>query len=121
MAKMLSGRMEYDELVQEVLPHLLAKCDTCTALVEEIRRLQRQIGHWDEMVAVQESREAPELVARLSGLPYDEQLREAEEEESLQAWGVCDLLMKKSRAAACGDPQWAVDLATLAVRLTAYL
>src|SRR5436305_1633578 len=121
MAKMLSGRMEYDELVQEILPHLLARCETCTALVEEIRRLQRQIGHWDEMVAVHESREAPERVARLVGLPLEEQLQMAEEEEGLQAWGVCDLLLQKSREAVCAEPQRAVDFALLAVRLSAHL
>jgi tetratricopeptide (TPR) repeat protein len=121
MAKLLSGRIEYDVLVQEILPHLLAKCETCSALVEEIRRLQGQIGHWDEMVAVLESQEAPELVARLEKLPYPEQLHQAEEEESLQVWGVCDLLLKKSRAAVCGEPQRAVDFATLAVRLSVHL
>jgi len=121
MAKLLAGKMEYDEFLQDVLPHLLAKCETCTALVREVQRLQREIGHWDELVAVHESREAPELVARLAGLPYEAQLQRAEEEESLHAWGVCDLLLKKSRAAAATDPHRAVDLATLTVRLSTHL
>jgi len=43
-------------------------------------------------------------VARLAGLPYEEQLRRAEEEESFQAWGVCDLLLRKSREATSADP-----------------
>lgn len=121
LAKLLSGRLETDELLQEILPHLLSRCETCTGRVEEIRRLQRQIGHWDELVAVHESREAPALVARLAALPYAEQLRLAAEDESLQAWGVCDLLLRKSREAAASDPQRAVDWATLAVRLSAFL
>jgi len=121
LAKMLSGRMEYDELLQEMLPHLLAKCETCSALVEEIRRLQREIGHWDEMVAVEESRVAPERVEQLADLPFEEQLQQAEEDEGLQAWGVCQLLLKRSRKAACADPQRAVDLALLAVRLSEHL
>ncbi len=121
LAKLLSGRMEADELLQEILPHLLPRCDTCTALVEEIHRLQRQIGHWDEMVALHESREAPERVAWLVGLPFSEQLQAVEEDESLQAWGVCDLLLQKSREAVCAEPQRAVDLALLAGRLSAHL
>jgi tetratricopeptide (TPR) repeat protein len=121
LAKLLAGKMEYDELVFEVLPHFLAQCDTCSGRVAEIRRLQAQVGHWDEMVAVFESREAPALVARLAGLPYEAQLAHAESEESLQGWCVCDLLLKKSLAAVCGEPQRSVDLATLAVRVAAHL
>ena len=52
LAKLLSGRLETDELLQEILPHFLSRCDTCTAQVVEIRRLQRQIGHWDELIAL---------------------------------------------------------------------
>jgi tetratricopeptide (TPR) repeat protein len=121
MAKMLSGRMEHDELLQTILPHLLARCETCAALVQEIHRFQREVGHWDEWVAVLESREAPERVASLAGLSYEEQLQQAEEDESLHAWGVCNLLLVKSREAAAADPHRAVDLATLAVRLSDHL
>ncbi len=87
MAKLLAGKMEYDELAFEVLPHLLAQCEVCSARVAEIRRLQGQVGHWNEMVAVFESREAPALVERLSRLLLEAQLRQAETEESLQGWG----------------------------------
>ncbi len=121
MAKLLAGKLEYEEMVFEVLPHLLARCETCSALVEEIHRLQGQVGHWDEMVAVFEGREAPALVEQLSELPYAAQLEQTETEESLHSWGVCDLLLEKSRAAVCGEPQRAVDLATLAVRISAHL
>src|SRR5436309_11353754 len=121
MAKMLSGRMEHDELLQTILPHLLARCETCAALVQEIHRFQREVGHWDEWVAVLESREAPERVASLAGLSYEEQLQQAEEDESLHAWGVCNLLLVKSREAAAADPHRAVDFATLAVRLSGHL
>jgi tetratricopeptide (TPR) repeat protein len=121
MAQLLAGKMEYDEMVFEVLPHLLAQCEVCSARVAEIRRLQGQVGHWNEMVAVFESQEAPALVEQLSGLPLEAQLRQAETEESLQGWGVCDLLLRKCRAAVCGEPQQAVELATLAVRVAAHL
>ncbi len=121
MAKLLAGKMEYDELAFEVLPHLVAQCEVCAARVAEIRRLQGQVGHWNEMVAVFESQEAPALVERLSGLPLEAQLAQAETEESLQGWGVCDLLLRKCRAAVCGEPQQAVELATLAVRVAAHL
>jgi tetratricopeptide (TPR) repeat protein len=121
VAKLLAGKMEVEEMVFEVLPHLLAQCDTCSSLVAEIRRLQGEVGHWSEMVAVFERREAPALLAELEELPYEAQLRQVETEESLQAWGVCDLLLAKSRAAVCGEPQRAVDLATLAVRVSARL
>jgi tetratricopeptide (TPR) repeat protein len=121
LAKLLSGRMEYDELIQEFLPHLLGKCEACSALLEEIRRLKQEIGHWDELVAVLESREAPQLFEHLAAHPFEEQLRLVEEQEAFHAWGFCDLLLKRSREAASGDPQRAVDLALLAVRLSVHL
>jgi hypothetical protein len=51
----------------------------------------------------QDQQWAKTKVGELERLPYPEQLHQAEEEESLQVWGVCDLLLKKSRTAVGGE------------------
>src|SRR5581483_5462016 len=68
-----------------------------------------------------EGRQAPELWTRLVGLPYAEQLREVEEREELHAWGLCQLLLQKSREGTFSDPARAVELANLALRIVRHL
>jgi tetratricopeptide (TPR) repeat protein len=121
LAKWLSGVLEHDEMLRLVIPHFLARCPVCRERHEEIRRLQKEVGHWDEEVAVMESRQAPELWDRLAERPYAEQVREIEEDEELHAWGLCQLLLRKSREATFNDPAKAVELANLALRVVRHL
>jgi tetratricopeptide (TPR) repeat protein len=121
LARWLSGVLEHDEVLRLVIPHFLCKCPGCRQTYEEIRRLQEEVGHWDAEVAVEEGRLAPILWERLAELPYPEQIRELEEREDLHLWGLCQLLLKQSRAASFSDPSKAVELANLALRVVRHL
>src|SRR5215210_733097 len=121
LAKWLSGVLEHDEMLRLVIPHFLARCPVCRERHGEILGLQKEVGHWDEQVAVVEGRQAPELWARLAERPYPDQLREIEEDEELHAWGLCQLLLRRSREATFNDPGKAVELANLALRLVRHL
>jgi tetratricopeptide (TPR) repeat protein len=121
LAKWLAGVLEFDEMVRLVIPHFLACCPECRWRHEEILRLQEEVGHWDEEVAVIEGRQAPELWRRLAERPYAEQLQEVEQNEELHIWGLCQLILKQSREAAFTDPAKAVELANLALRIVRHL
>jgi tetratricopeptide (TPR) repeat protein len=121
LAKWLSGGLEHEEVLRLVIPHFLARCPVCRERREEIARLQKEVGHWNEEVVVLEGQEAPELWARLAERPYTEQLHAVEEDEELHAWGLCQLLLKKSREAVFNDPGKAVELANLALRIVRHL
>jgi tetratricopeptide (TPR) repeat protein len=117
LARWLAGDLPYEDLMDQVLAHFMACCPTCRRRYEEILRLQQEIEHWDERVAVFEGLQAPELVARLAGLPFDEQLALVADDESLHTWGVCQLLLQKSREAAFEDPARAVNFAELGLKV----
>ena len=121
LAKWLSGTLEHDEMLRLVIPHFLAHCPVCRERHGEILRIQKEVGHWDAEIAVTEGLQAPELWARLADRPYAEQLREVEEDEELHAWGLCRLLLEKSREATFSDPSRGVDLANLALRVVRHL
>ena len=121
LAKWLSGTLEHDEVLRLVVPHFLALCPVCRERHAEILRLQKEVGLWDPEIAVIEGRQAPELWDRLAGRPYAEQLREVEESEDLHAWGLCQLLLQKSREATFSDPARGVELANLALRVVRHL
>jgi tetratricopeptide (TPR) repeat protein len=121
MAKWLSGTLEHDDVLRRVVPHLLERCPVCRERHEEILRLQREVGHWDPEISVMEGGQAPELWSRLADLPYAEQLREVEANEDLHAWGLCQLLLQKSREATFSDPTRGVELANLALRVVRHL
>lgn len=121
MAKWLSGRLEHDDVLREVVPHHLDQCPACRDTYEELERLKDEVGHWDEEVAVFESREAPELIERLEARPARERAAWIEEEEDLHTWGLCQLLLRRSRASVRKDPGAAFDLADHAVRISAHL
>ena len=121
LARLLSGGMTYEELRQRVVPHLLRRCPACRETHREILRLQEEVGHWNEEIVVTEGREAPDLWARIAGLPYEEQVKQVEEDVELQAWGLCQLLLKKSLEAGFEDPPTAVNLANLAVKIACRL
>jgi tetratricopeptide (TPR) repeat protein len=121
LAKWLSGTLEHDEMLRLVIPHFLAHCPVCRERHEEILKIQKEVGHWDAEIAVTEGLRAPELWARLADRPYAEQLREVEEDEELHAWGLCRLLLEKSREATFSDPARGVDLANLALRVVRHL
>lgn len=121
LAQWLSGRMEHEEMLKKVAAHLLASCPSCRESHRELQRLQEESGHWDEVVAVEETREAPDLLGRLEGLPYAEQVRQVEEDEDFHSWGFCRLLLTRSLTETSDDPARAVDLANLAVRVSAHL
>ncbi len=121
LAKWLSGTLEHDEVLGLVIPHFLTLCPVCRERHAEILRVQKEVGHWDPETAVTERREAPELWARLSDRSYADQLREVEESEDLHAWGLCQLLLQKSREATFSDPARGLELANLALRVVRHL
>ena len=118
LARLLSGGMTYEELLEKVVPHLLARCPVCQEIHREILRMQAEVGHWNEDVVVTEGLEAPELWTRIAGLPYEAQAKMVEEDIDLQTWGFCRLLLKKSYEARLENPVLAVDLANLAVTIS---
>jgi len=113
--------MTYDELRQQVIPHLLERCPVCRETHREILRMQEDLGHWNEEVVVTEGLEAPKLWARLAELQYEEQVKRVDEDPELQAWGLCQFLVKRSFDAGFRDPVAAVDLANLAVTISGRL
>lgn len=115
MAKWLAGDLDPEILQTQVVPHLLAGCPVCRERYEEIQRWKEDLGHWDERVAVFEGPEAPELVAELAALPFDEQLGQVVEDSRFQTWAVCQILLRKSLEAAFEEPAQAVNLAELGV------
>jgi tetratricopeptide (TPR) repeat protein len=121
MAKWLTGRLEHDDLLREVVPHHLEQCSGCRQAYETLETLKQEVGHWDEEVALLETREAPDLATLLDQTAPELRADLIEEEESLHTWGLCHLLLKRSLAAARQDPGSAFDLADQAVRLTAHL
>jgi tetratricopeptide (TPR) repeat protein len=121
LARWLSGVLEHDEMLRLVIPHFLARCPVCRERHGDILCFQKEVGHWDEHIAVMEGQQAPELWARLAERSYPDQLQEVEEDEELHAWGLCQLLLRKSREATFDDPAKAVDLANLAIRIVRHL
>jgi len=117
LAKLLAGDLSHEELLAEVVPHLLERCPECRQRHEEILRLQKEVGHWDERVAVIEGPQASELFAKLRDLPFDEQLSLVVDDEAFQIWGVCQLLLKESLEAAFEDPGRAINFAELGVKV----
>ena len=121
LASWLAGELEHEKVLREVAPHLVASCPVCQRLQDEIRRLQAESGHWNEVVAVLETREAPALAAALEGRTHEERMRLVAEDESLHTWGLCQYFLRASCDAVFQDPAQAVDWARLAVRLSAHL
>lgn len=121
LARWLAGELEHDEVLREVAPHLTGNCPVCRLQEEEIRRLQEESGHWSETVAVFETRQAPELARLLEGHPHEEQMRMAEENEDLHTWGLCQLLLRRTREAVFENPVGAVETAFVAIRLAHHL
>jgi tetratricopeptide (TPR) repeat protein len=121
LAKWLAGELEHEQVVRELAPHFLGSCPVCREMRQEIDRLLAESGHWDEAVAVVETREAPELLGLLGDGPHPERMRRAEEVEELHTWGVCQLLLKKVREQVFSDPAQAMETAHLAVRLAGHL
>jgi len=121
LARWLAGELEHDQVRLELAPHFLASCPDCRAMREEIDRLLAESGHWDEAVAVVETRDAPERLRLLGEGPHAERMRRADEVEELHTWGVCRLLLDKVREQVFSDPSTAVETAHLAVRLAEHL
>jgi len=121
LAKWLAGRLEHDAVLQHIVPHLVATCPVCRERYEQIRLLKREAGHEDEEVGVVEWREAPELLRCLEELPFPERHQRVEEDESLHTWGLCQLLLLRSREAISEDPALALSRAELALSVSRHL
>ena len=121
LARLATGRIEVEELQRVVIPHLVGVCAGCREIFQELQRLKQEVGHWDEMVAVMEGLDAPDLWLRLQPLPYAQQLRQVEEDGGLQTWALCRLLLRKSLEATFHRPELAVQLAMLAVKIAVHL
>ncbi len=121
LARWLSGRMEHEEVLRAIAPHLLSACATCQETANRLAKQLEEMGHWDEMVAAVEAREAVDLLAELERMPFDDQHRAVRERGELQTWGLCQLLLTRSRREALDDPSRAVDAAELAVQIALQL
>jgi tetratricopeptide (TPR) repeat protein len=121
LAKWLAGRLEHDVVLQRIVPHLITTCPGCRERFEQIRQLQKEAGHEDEEVSVIEWREAPELLRILEELPVSERHLRVEEDDSLHTWGLCQLLLQRSREAISEDPSLALSRAELAVAVSHHL
>jgi tetratricopeptide (TPR) repeat protein len=110
--------MTYEELQQLVIPHLLERCPVCRETHRETLRMQEELGHWNEEVAVTEGLEAPYLLGQIIELPYEVQVKMVEEQARLQTWGLCQLLIRKSVEAGFEDPAVAVNFANLALNVS---
>jgi tetratricopeptide (TPR) repeat protein len=121
LAKWCSGTLEHDEVRRLVIPHFLSLCIGCRERYAEILRLKKEVGHWDEEIAVLEGQLAPQVWSQLVDRPFSEQLEEIEQNEELHFWGLCQLLLKKSREATFNDPNRAVELVNLALRVVRHL
>jgi tetratricopeptide (TPR) repeat protein len=121
MATWLSGRLEHERVLRELVPHLLECCPQCRQSHQEVLRLQEEVGHWDELVAVQESGEAVELFGELANLSFARQVQKVEEDERLHHWGLCQVLLRKSTEALADEPALALCYAELATRISRQL
>jgi tetratricopeptide (TPR) repeat protein len=121
LARWLVGDLDHEEVLKKLAPHFLDRCPTCRKMREEIDRLSKKSGHWSELVAVVETQEAPELLRYLGDGPHEERMRRADEIEELHTWGVCVLLLERSRDEVFSDPARAVETAHLAVRVAGHL
>ncbi len=117
LARWLAGELPHDEVLRDVVPHFMARCPTCRRREEEIRRLQLKVGHWSEVVAVFEGKEAPGQLAILEQLPLDEQIRRVHEEEEFQNWGLCQLLLTTALEVTHINPVRAVGNAELGLEI----
>jgi tetratricopeptide (TPR) repeat protein len=120
MARWLTGRLEHEAVLQQIVKHLVERCPVCREHYEQIRKL-KEAGHEDEEVGVVEWREAPEQLRKLEELPVPEQHRWIEEDESLHTWGLCQLLLQRSREALADDPARALTRAELAAAVSRHL
>lgn len=121
LANWLAGQLDPEELRLHVLPHFLSKCDVCRERYEKIQQLQKELGHWDERVAVFEGLEAPALFDALKRLPFEEQLRKVSEDAEYQTWALSQFLVQKSLDFAFDQPALAVSMAELAVSIALQL
>jgi tetratricopeptide (TPR) repeat protein len=121
MARLRSGRLDIEEIRELVLPHLGSRCAGCREVDEQLRQLRREVGHWDDVVAVVEAGAAPDLWRRLEPLAYLDQLIAVETDETLQTWAHCRYLQRRSREAARERPRMAAQLANLALALSEHL
>lgn len=121
LGRLLWAKVEIEEMQQVIVPHILAICPVCRENFEELQRLKRQVGHWDDLMVAMEAADLPDLWKRLQPLPYDQQLRQVEEDGELQTWTLCRLLLRKSLEATAQHPDLAVHLAFLAVRIAIHL
>lgn len=120
-ARLMSGRIEHDELLQAIVPHLVATCGLCREIHAELERLKAEVGHWDELVALTEGREAEALWQEVAGRPFEEVAGDLAAREHLHTWGLVQLLIARSRRAVFEDPPTAVDLAALALKIAGHL
>lgn len=121
LADWMSGRLEHEQVLAKILPHLVARCPRCRKLYNQVLALQEEVGHWDESIAVREGQAAPRLLAELLSLELPWRWQWLEEDERFHSWGLCQLLIRKSTAAVFEDPHAAADLAEAAVRLCKFL
>jgi tetratricopeptide (TPR) repeat protein len=121
MARWLARDLDHEEVLAQIVPHVLALCPGCRTSYEEVLRLQREVEHWDERIAVLEGREAPALLAELAPRTFEEQLAAVRNDERFQNWGLCQLLLKESLKSGVEEPAQAIAWAELAVRITEHL
>jgi tetratricopeptide (TPR) repeat protein len=121
LARLLNGRMEAEEIRGHLVPLLRRQCPVWREVDARLQELVREVGHWDEILAVSEGTEAPELWRQLEPLEQRQQIELVESDARYQTWGLCRLLLRRSGEAVAGDPETAARLASLAVRIASCL
>jgi tetratricopeptide (TPR) repeat protein len=121
LARLLNGRMETEEIRGQLVPHLVRQCPGWREVDARLQELVREVGHWDEVLAVSEGTEAPELWRELERLGQRQLIELVESDARYQTWGLCRLLLRRGREAVAGHPETAARLASLAVRIAGHL
>jgi tetratricopeptide (TPR) repeat protein len=121
LARLLTGRMEAEEIRGQLVPHLLRQCPGWREVDARLQELVREVGHWDEVLAVSEGTEAPELWRGLEQLGQRQQIELVESEARYQTWGLCRLLLRRGGEAVADHPETSARLASLAVRIAGHL
>jgi tetratricopeptide (TPR) repeat protein len=131
---LLGGLPEEESL--RVILHLLPGCDRCRKVTAEIWRigeeapeesgrfcydgmLERVFANAREVHAslVSGRAEARDLLAELSGVPFERRRLLVFADPRFRSWGLCELLLAASGEQRADDPREAEDLADLAVTI----
>jgi tetratricopeptide (TPR) repeat protein len=106
-------------VLENHLVEWLSSCITCRQRLETLQRWQEEVGHPNPVIVARERNRARELWRELEDLPAERLPEELEERHFF--WGMCSLLVERSKDAVAYSPSRSVTLAHAAVTLTVFL